>query len=506
MANGATSTHKAESQGEGGAPSAETTKDPAATEHPAAATTTATAKPAGLPYGKRLVVAFTFFSMFFGAGNLIFPPLMGAQSQSASVPATIGFIVSAVGLPILGVLAVASAGGFERLASRVSPRFAAILAFVIIMAIGPCFAIPRTATTSYEMAITPFFGENNRLALLVYSLVFFALSFILSQHPERLSKSLGRVMGPLLLALIVVMFVSCVFIGHGALRQPFGEYAHGALVYGFVNGYQTMDLLAALYFGIVISANISQFGVTETRANRREISIAGASTGVLLILIYSALSFIGAVSGSIRPANGKNDTGATVLTNITTSAFGSVGTLFVGLIFVLACFNVCTGLISTCATYFEEHFPTVLGHPVRYRAWTVVFAIFSFVVSNAGLSAIITVSLPVLGALYPIAIVLVALNLVERPFSSRFPRVYFWTVLLVAIFSIVDCVVKLLAVFGLPVAAASDALATLPLYGAQLTWLIPAALGIVIGVVDSLIRSRRHGGDPSKAEGVAVSE
>lgn len=436
----------------------------------------------------RLVIAFTFFSMFFGAGNLIFPPLMGAQAQSAALPATIGFIVSAVGLPILGVLAVASAGGFEHLASRVSPKFAAVLAFVIIMAIGPCFAIPRTATTSYEMAVTPFAGENNRVALLIYSLVFFTLSFILSQHPEKLSKSLGRFMGPLLLVLIAVMFVACIFISHAPLGKPSGDFAHGSLIYGFINGYQTMDLLAALYFGIVISANISEFGVSDTKANRRETGIAGTGAGILLIIIYAALSFIGTVSGTIKSANGKNDTGATVLTNLTTSAFGSIGTAFVGLIFVLACFNVCTGLISTCATYFEENFPTVFGRPVKYQAWSIFFAVFSFIVSNAGLSAIITVSLPVLGALYPIAIVLVLLNLVEKPFTSKFPRVYFWTVLLVAVYTIFDCIVKLLAVLGLHMATVSGALAHLPLYQTQLTWLIPAAAGIVIGIIDSLIR------------------
>lgn len=438
----------------------------------------------------RLVTAFTFFSMFFGAGNLIFPPLMGAQAQSAALPATIGFIVSAVGLPILGVLAVASAGGFEHLASRVSPKFATILAFVIIMAIGPCFAIPRTATTSYEMAIAPFIGENNRLALLIYSVAFFTLSFLLSQHPEQLSKSLGRIMGPLLLVLIVVMFVACVFVNHGPMGKPFGDYSQGSLITGFIDGYQTMDLLAALYFGIVISANVSNFGVTETKANRRETGIAGAGAGILLILIYAALSFIGAISGSIKPANGKTDTGATVLTNLTTTTFGSIGTAFVGLIFVLACFNVCTGLISTCATYFEEHFPTIFGHPVSYRAWSVVFALFSFIVSNAGLSAIITVSLPVLGALYPISIVLILLSLVQKSFSSKFPRVYFWTILLVSVFSIFDCVVKLLDVFGLSLASISDALASLPLYNAQLTWLIPAVIGIIIGILDSLIRRK----------------
>lgn len=435
----------------------------------------------------RIIIAFTFFSMFFGAGNVIFPPLMGAQSQSAILPATIGFIVSAVGLPILGVLAVASAGGFEHLASRVSPKFAAVLAFVIIMTIGPCFAIPRTATTSFEMAITPFAGNHKQIALLVYSLLFFALSFLLSQHPETLSKSLGRVMGPILLALIAIMFVACLFIQHPALGKPFGTYNGNALMYGLVNGYQTMDLLAGLYFGIVISANIAQMGVTDAKQNRHETGIAGLWTGLLLMVIYAVLAFEGAVSGSIKSANSASDTGATVLTNLTTKAFGPVGTAFVGLIFVLACFNVCTGLISTCATYFIEHFPTVFGHPVGYRAWSAIFALFSFVVANAGLSAIITVSLPVLSALYPIAIVLVVLSLVDKPFSSRFPRVYIWTVTLTSIYSIFDCVVALLKVFGVTLAPVNAFLASLPLYSDQLTWLIPAAAGLVIGIVHSLI-------------------
>lgn len=439
----------------------------------------------------RMITAFTFFSMFFGAGNLIFPPLMAAQAQSATIPAALGFIVSAVGLPVLGVLAVASAGGFEHLASHVSPRFAAVLAFVIIMAIGPCFAIPRTATTSYEMALTPFIGENNRLALFLYSLVFFVIAFLLSLHPEKLTKSLGRIMGPLLIILIAVMFITCVFVPHAPLGAPNSEYAHGALLKGFINGYQTMDLLASLYFGIVISANINQFGVTEPKANHREVRIAGGEAGVLLVVVYAVLSFIGAISGSIRSVNGAQDTGATVLTNLTTSAFGTAGTTFVGLVFIVACFNVCTGVLSTCASYFEEHFPTVAGHAVGYKQWSAIVAIFSFIVSNAGLSAIITVSLPVLGALYPIAIVLVLLYMAERPFSSKFPRVYLWSVVLVAVFTVFDCLVRLLAVFGIELTTVSNFLASLPLYSEQLTWLIPAAAGIAIGIVDGILRRGR---------------
>ena len=438
---------------------------------------------------QRLLATVTFFSMFFGAGNLIFPPFLGVQAGSATVPAAAGFIVPAVGLPILGVLAVSAAGGFEQLANRVSPKFSLVLGVAIILTIGPCFAIPRTATTSFEMAVVPFTADAPRwLTQLVYSLVFFALSFVMAQHPERLSKTLGRFMGPLLLVLIAVLFAACLVIGHGAFTAPYGNYASGQLARGFLDGYQTMDLLAALYFGIVISANVREMGVTDESANRRETGLAGVGTGVMLIAVYGALSYVGMVSGAFATIDPAKDNGATVLTNLTASAFGPWGTAFVGLVFVVACFNVCTGLISTCGTYFQNRFPRVAGRRVSYRAWSAIFAVFSFIVSNAGLSAIVTVSVPVLAALYPIAIVLVVLALVHRPFSGRFPHMYFWTVLLVGIVSAVDCLDQLITVFTGLTVAPLHVVTLLPLYSAQLGWLLPAAIGLAIGVAVSLAK------------------
>ena len=283
-----------------------------------------------------------------------------------------------------------------------------MLALAIILTIGPCFAIPRTATTSFEMMVVPFTtGIPTWITQLIYSAVFFILSFLLAQRPEILSKTLGRFMGPLLLVMIAVLFVACLIIPHDAFPAPSGDYAQLQLSRGFLDGYQTMDLLAALYFGIVISANVRQMGITSVSQNRRETGYAGLGTGILLVAIYGALAFIGMVSGSITPVDPATDTGATVLTNLSHSAFGPVGTAFLGVIFVVACFNVCTGLISTCGTFFHSHFPTVAGRPVSYRVWSAIFAAFSFLVSNAGLNTIIKVSVPVLSALYPIAIVLV---------------------------------------------------------------------------------------------------
>lgn len=465
-------------------------------------------------------MTFTFFSMFFGAGNLIFPPFVGAQAGSAALPAAVGFIVSAVGLPILGVLAVSFAGGFDRLAARVSPGFATVLAVAIILTIGPCFAIPRTATTSFEMMVAPFLGGSGAagagvgaggivdagggkwIAQLVYSAVFFALAFLFAQKPEKLSHVLGRFMGPLLIALIAVMFVACLIHGIGTPASPSGDYAQSQLSRGFLDGYQTMDLLAALYFGIVISANIRAQGVADEGTVRRETAFAGLGTGVLLVLIYGVLSYVGVVSGAIAAIDPRSDTGATVLTNLTSSVFGVGGTAFLGVVFVIACLNVCTGLICTCASYFHERFRTVAGHGVTYRAWQVIFTLFSFAVSNAGLAAIIKVSVPVLSALYPIAIVLVLLALTHRWFAARFGRVYFWTVLLVGIAAVLDCVVSLADVFGFggisAVAGLASVLNMLPLNEFSLGWVAPAALGTALGMVDSAVRRNSGSRDFSR--------
>ena len=440
----------------------------------------------------RVVMTFTFFSMFFGAGNLIFPPFVGAQAGSATVPAAIGFIVSAVGLPILGVMAVTFAGGFDKLATRVSPRFALFLGLAIILTIGPCFAIPRTATTSFEMMVAPFTPDGSIwLARLVYSFVFFALAFVFAQHPEKLSKVLGRFMGPLLLVLIAALFVACLVHGIGTPAKPMGDYEANQLARGFLDGYQTMDLLAALYFGIVISANIRAQQVDDETQVQRETAFAGLGTGILLVVIYGALSYVGVVSGTIASIDPANDTGATVLTNLTSSVFGTAGTVFLGLVFVIACLNVCTGLICTCATYFHTKFPTVAGRKVGYRTWQVAFTVFSFVVSNAGLSLIIKVSVPVLSALYPMAIMLVLLALTHQALGARFPRVYPWSMALVAIPSFATCATSLAAVFGGAIPWLDGLLHMLPLYAMQLGWVVPAVLGVLIGVAHSIAERRR---------------
>ena len=421
---------------------------------------------------QRLVMTFTFFSMFFGAGNLIFPPFVGAQAGSATIPAAIGFIVSAVGLPILGVLAVTFAGGFDKLASRVSPKFALFLGVAIMLTIGPCFAIPRTATTSFEMMVAPFVPSSyGWLAQLIYSLVFFTLAFLFAQHPEKLSKVLGRFMGPLLLVLIAVLFIACLIHGIGTPANPMGDYSTNQIARGFLDGYQTMDTLAALNFGAIIALNIQAQGVTRQEEVQRSTILAGFVAGGLLLAVYAMLGHAGALTGAAVPGLA---TGADVLTVLADRLFGKAGLVLLAAIFVLACFNTCVGLIACVGEYFHTLVPSV-----PYPAFAGFFAAASMLISNLGLADILRLSVPVLNALYPVAILLICLSFVPE-LEQRHPLVYPLCIGCTALQSVAA---------ALPLGPLSALAKALPLGAVGFGWVLPAAVGILAGM---LLRPTPH--------------
>ena len=235
-----------------------------------------------------LLVSFTLFSMFFGAGNLIFPPHLGAQAGTSLWPAFAGLVVSAVGLPIAGVVAVARAGGLDKLAGRVHPVFAMVFTILVYLSIGPCLAIPRTASTSFQMLV-PLIGGGSGLQL-AYSVLFFAAAFLVALRPEKLTDWLGRILCPCLIVLIVVLFAGCLIHPLAAhYGTPSAEYAALPAVQGILYGYQTMDTLAGLNFGAVIALNIRARGVTESRAVEGGTIRAGFIAGGLLLVVYAML-------------------------------------------------------------------------------------------------------------------------------------------------------------------------------------------------------------------------
>ena len=414
-----------------------------------------------------LLIGFTLFSMFFGAGNLIFPPGVGAQAGTLTWPAMLGMAFSAVGLPVLGVVAVARSGGLAALGNRVHPLFSRVFTILAYLSIGPCLAIPRTASTSFEMAVPPFAGPDAPLGLLqlLYSLVFFVAALWVALRPEKLTDRLGKVMCPILILLIVVTFVGCLvnpLEGYGPPQDA--AYAANPVAKGFLDGYQTMDTLAGLNFGAVIALNIRARGVTESRAVEGGTIRAGFIAGGLMLVVYAMLGHAGAETGTVYPGLA---TGAEVLTALAQQLFGRAGLVLIAAIFVIACFNTCVGLIACVGQYFHQLLPRI-----PYPALAAFFAVASMLVSNLGLAAIIRLSTPVLNAIYPAAIVLILLSFM--PGLEKHRAVYPLCMGLTALQSIAA---------ALPLGAVSAAANALPLGSMGFGWVLPALAGLAGGLL-----------------------
>lgn len=418
---------------------------------------------------KFLIVGLTLFSMFFGAGNLIFPPYLAAQAGTSVWIAVLGFLISAVGLPILGVVAVARSGGLEKLAGRVHPIFAFIFTILIYLSIGPCLAIPRTAGTSFEMAVLPFInGEGQQIGQLFYSIAFFAAATMLAYHPDKLTERLGKVLCPTLLILILILFIGSLIRPIGVFASPSESYQAIPAVKGFLEGYQTMDTIAALNFGIIIALNIRALGITKDDKVVKSTIQSGVMAGILLSLVYLALAYVGAQAGP----NAQNlDNGARVLTFVVGEIYGKAGSILLGFIFLIACLNTCVGLLSCCSEYFITLFPKI-----SYRAFVTLFALTSILVANAGLTRILAFSVPVLNAIYPVAIVLIVLSFCHNGTGKR-KRIYPVSIL----FTVVVSIIYALEQSHIVIAFVTPLFGMLPGYKLGLGWVLPSILGAGIG-------------------------
>ncbi|MED4582390.1 branched-chain amino acid transport system II carrier protein [Brevibacillus choshinensis] len=378
-------------------------------------------------------ISFMLFSMFFGAGNLIFPPFLG-QSAGISVWVSLtGFILSAVGLPILGVVAIAKAGTFHDLASRVHPLFALIFPFLIYVSIGPGLAIPRAGSLAFEMGMAPFLPKTwvtSPLSLFLYTILFFSIVFWLSLSPSKLVDRFGKWLTPTLLTLIALIFLKSLITPMGPLTDPVEKYATHPVLQGFLDGYLTMDALAALVFGIVIANTLRSKGVSDNKSLSTYMIKAGLGAGILLTVIYVILGMLGSKSAFL----GEADNGAQILTSLMYHLFGESGTVILGIVFTVACLCVSIGLVTSCSQYFQGLFGSL-----SYRVWVTILCLLSMGIANLGLTQILSVSVPILGAIYPIAIVLIGLALLGRLLPAT-SSVYATTVSIVALFGVVDMI------------------------------------------------------------------
>ena len=416
----------------------------------------------------RLVLTLTIFSMFFGAGNLIFPPFLAAASGDGFIPAFIGFCLTAIGLPITALVAVERADGLGRLTGRIHPAFSIIYTVAIYLAIGPCLAIPRTASTSYEM-VGNAFGLAGTAPRAIYSLIFFAAASLTAMRPEKLTKTLGRITCPLLILLIAALAIGSAAKGYGDVPATASDaYASAPFATGFQEGYQTMDAIAALVFGMVAALNIKAMGVTDRKQLRRTEAAAGMGAALIFIAVYAAIAFIGRVAAS---HGAMADNGADILSAAAGMSFGRYGMAVLSMIFIVACFNTCTGLLSSCGVYFSGIAPWI-----PYRWWVIIFSSVSFLISNIGLTQIIAVSSPVLSLLYPVAIVLILLAFIDD--WQRYRLTHILPAAAALVFSF------------LQVALPAGMQGWILLSSVSLSWVIPSLAAAAIGFLIDRCRAR----------------
>lgn len=414
------------------------------------------------------------FALFLGAGNIIFPPLLGQMAGDDLWISMIGFLITGVGLPLIAVLAIANSGGsLQTIASRVNPTFGIVFTLVIYMAIGPFFGIPRTATVSYEIGIVPFLPtsiSSTGWPLALFTIIFFTITLALALNPAKLVDRIGKILTPILFLVIGSLAVKSIISPMGTIGQPQGDYVTSPFFRSFIEGYLTMDVIAALVFGIVVINALKAEGVTERPAIMKAMIIAGVVAAAGLALVYLSLGYIGATSVDVI---GLQDNGGAVLALASTVLFGSFGTSILALTIICACLTTSIGLVSACAQFFVQLLPQF-----SYKTFVFIFASFSALVANVGLTQLISFSVPVLLMVYPLAIVLMLMSFIDKWFDRQ-PIVYILALVATTFVSIFDG----LRGAGIDIKPVTSVLSHLPLYEQKIGWLVPAIVGALIGIL-----------------------
>ncbi|QIZ77457.1 branched-chain amino acid transport system II carrier protein [Ferrimonas lipolytica] len=347
-----------------------------------------------------LSLGFMTFAFFLGAGNIIFPPLAGMMAGENMVPAMLGFLVTAVGLPLIGLIAVAKVGGGISTMTKLLPSWVGIaIAMAIYIVIGPAFATPRTGLVAYEIGVVPFLSEATDITQLLFTLVFFSVALLLALNPGKLMDIVGKILTPALIVLLLVLAASVVINPQDAIGAATGPWIEDAFSNGFLEGYMTMDALGALMFGTLIVDVLRRKGIEDKKAQARYLSIAALIAATGLTVVYVSLFFLGATS-SVLGAGADN--GGAILTAYVVQVFGQPGLVMLALVVGLACLTTAVGLISACSEFFNEVMPKL-----SYGQWATIMAVLCATVANVGLAQLISISIPVLFLIYPMAMALI---------------------------------------------------------------------------------------------------
>ncbi len=444
-----------------------------------------------LTFKEILAVSSMLFGMFFGAGNLIFPASMGQMAGRNIWLACIGFLITGVGLPLLGVaaLGISREKGLLELSSRAGRRYGLFFTCALYLTIGPFFAIPRCATVAYTVGMERLLpGTSQNVGLAVFSMIFFIAVLFFSLRPGEILTWVGKVLNPLFLIFLAILILRALSAPMGNISEiePAGSYISDAFSTGLLEGYNTMDALAGLAFGIVVVEAIRRLGVREPEGVAKSTVQAGIFSSLLMALIYVLVTVAGAQSRGVfeTAANGGE-----ALAQIAEYYFGGIGAVILAATVTVACLKTAVGLITSCGETFANMFSGGLPYPV----WAVLFCLVSFLIANLGLDTILAYSLPVLMFLYPLAIVLILLTLSGKAFHND-KTVLRWTIGFTAAAAVFDFLRALPAgtrsALGLNgIIAASEGL--IPLSAQGFGWVCPAILGLAIGLAARRILSQR---------------
>ncbi|MGQ5708882.1 branched-chain amino acid transport system II carrier protein [Lactobacillus sp. PSON] len=442
-----------------------------------------------LTFKKYLVVASLLFGLFFGAGNLIFPLHLGQLAGKNWMMAAVGFLITGVLLPLLSVLAVAvtRADGVFDIGKPLGTGFALVFMVLIHATIGPLFGTPRTATVSFTVGLSPFIDKHYQsVALLVFSALFFAAAFYFSYRENDILTNIGKILNPVFLGLLFLVFVVAFArpLGNPATAPVTPNYVYGALVNGFLEGYNTMDALAGLAFGVTVVTAIRLMGQKSSKDVSKVVAKSGVLSMGAVAVIYVLLIILGAMSlGRFKVS----PDGGVAFNQLVNAYAGNFGQIVLAFLLTVTCLTTAVGLVAAFAQDFHNHFPKV-----SYHTWLALSCFASFLAANFGLDQIIAWSTPMLMFLYPLSMVLILLS-VASPLFKRDGVVYFWVVMLTVVPALGDMVVAFPSVvsqstFGTWVASLRNAL---PLASVGLSWLLPALAGLVIGLVVHVFRRKK---------------
>ena len=417
-----------------------------------------------------IVVGFALFSMFFGAGNVIFPPYLGFGAGTQWVNGFLFYFIADIGLALFALFTLLKVGGSENITGRIGSVASNILMSAIILCIGPMVAIPRTAATTFEMSVAPLISG---VSPVIFSVAFFIVVLLLSIRQSAVIDVVGKVLTPALLIGLLVLIIKGIISPLGSIVNPHVDSSF-VIVNGIKSGYQTMDVLAALAFGIIILKSAQEKGYSDARESSKMIRAAAVIAGVLLLIVYFGLTYLGATSASLFSLGISR---AELVIGIVERLLGKVGLVIFAVVVALACMTTAVALVSSAASFFEK----LTKGGLSYATLVIIICVSSAVISNLGLDRIVAVASPILDIVYPPTLVLIALSW----FGDRLSRgVYCWAV----VGALISSVLSTLSLYGVSVPIVN----TLPLASLGLGWIVPAAgFGIVAYVIGRLREMRK---------------